>query len=145
MSRSFRRIIRMSTCASRSGRSARRYGSSRCRLSGEPGVRALPPRPSTRSSCSTEIVISPLAKGNAYASSVVTNHSSDIKTMEELLGLPTINNPIATNAVFATGGFATVPGSNDLSDLFVANAVPEPASLSLVGVCALATLRRRKH
>jgi hypothetical protein len=34
-----------------------------------------------------EIIISPLAKGNAYASSVVMSHSSDVKTMEEIYGL----------------------------------------------------------
>ncbi|HEX3358931.1 MAG TPA: alkaline phosphatase family protein [Tepidisphaeraceae bacterium] len=94
---------------------------------------------------STEIVISPLAKGNAYASSVVTNHSSDIKTMEQLFGLPQIDNAIPTSEVFATGGFATVQGSNDLSDLFVANAVPEPGSLALLGFSAIGLIRRGRR
>jgi hypothetical protein len=34
-------------------------------------------------------VISPLAKGNAYSSSVVMSHSSDLKTMEEIPCCPT--------------------------------------------------------
>lgn len=96
-----------------------------------------------------EIVISPLAKGNGYASSVVTSHSSDIKTMEELLGLGTLNNAIPTGDTAATGGYNTVAGANDLSDLFVSGAiVPVPeipaggvvAGLSLVGLLGL---RRR--
>lgn len=41
-----------------------------------------------------EFVISPLANGNGYASSVVFSHSSDLKTMEEIFGLPNVNNPI---------------------------------------------------
>jgi hypothetical protein len=41
-----------------------------------------------------EIIISPLAKGNAYASNGELNHSSDLKTWEELFGLPFVNNPI---------------------------------------------------
>ena len=98
---------------------------------------------------SLEIVISPLAKGNAFASSVVTNHSSDVRTMEEIFGLPLINNPIPTSEVFATGGFATVQGSNDLSDLFKAGtipaAVPEPASIGVVALAATALIARRRR
>jgi hypothetical protein len=57
-----------------------------------------------------EILISPLAKGNAYASSVPMTHSSDLKTMDEIFGLAFQTNglPIASPAV------------NDLSDLFQA-------------------------
>jgi len=51
-----------------------------------------------------EIVISPMAKGNAYASSVVMSHSSDLKTMDEIFGLAFQNNTTAT--------------ANDLSDMF---------------------------
>jgi len=58
-----------------------------------------------------EIVISPLAKGNAYDSTLTYTHSSDLKTMEELFG------------VYAPGGGflgdANTPGTNDLSDLFL--------------------------
>jgi hypothetical protein len=57
-----------------------------------------------------EIVISPLAKGNAFNSTLTYTHSSDLKSMEELFG------------VFAPGGGflgdANTPGTNDLSDFF---------------------------
>jgi hypothetical protein len=88
-----------------------------------------------------EIVISPLAKGNAYASPLSYTHSSDLKTLEELFG------------VYGPGGAflgdANTPGTNDLSDLFVTGAiVPEPTSLSLFGLGAAALVgwrwRRRK-
>ena len=63
----------------------------------------------------TEIVISPLSKGNAYNSTLNYTHSSDLKTWQELFG------------VYAPGGSflgdANTPGTNDLSDLFVANAL----------------------
>ena len=73
-----------------------------------------------------EIVISPLAKGNAYASSVLMSHSSDIKTMEEIFGLSFINNPIPTAETSETGPtYNNVATVNDLSDLFVHNVVPQ--------------------
>ena len=84
-----------------------------------------------------EIIISPLAKGNAYASSVALSHSSDLKTMEELFGLTFLNNSIPSGETAATGGYNTVAAVNDLRDLFVAGAIPEPSLLSLAG-CGLA-------
>ena len=72
----------------------------------------------------TEIVISPLAKGNAYASSVVMSHSSDVKTMEEIFGLPNVNNPIPANETNNFGGYNNVATANDLSDLFVDGTIP---------------------
>jgi hypothetical protein len=51
-----------------------------------------------------EIIISPMARGNAYASSVVMSHSSDLKTMDEIFGLAFQN--------------AAVAAANDLSDMF---------------------------
>lgn len=73
-----------------------------------------------------EIVISPLAKGNAYASTVPMNHSSDLKTMEEIFRLPALHNPIPKNEVSITGkGYSTVESVNDLSDLFVPGAIPQ--------------------
>lgn len=79
-----------------------------------------------------EIIISPLAKGNAYASTVPLNHSSDIKTLEEIFHLPVLNNPIPTNEVDVTGtGYNSVALVNDLSDLFLPEAVPAPASFTI--------------
>jgi hypothetical protein len=72
-----------------------------------------------------EIVISPLAKGNAYASPVVVNHSSDIKTMEEIFHLPFVNNPIPASETEVSGaGYNNVATVNDLSDLFLPGVIP---------------------
>ncbi len=74
-----------------------------------------------------EIVISPLARGNAYASSVPLNHSSDLKTWEELFRLSDVNNLIPTNETAVTGsGYNNVATATDLSDLFVPGAVRAP-------------------
>ena len=107
-----------------------------------------------------EIVLSPLAKGNGYASSVALNHSSDIRTLQEIFGLSTgvnggfLNNTIPANEtnVNGAGNYNTVNGSNDLSDLFqsgvipAASSVPEPCSMAAAGmaVAGIALLRRRK-
>ena len=80
-----------------------------------------------------EFVISPLAKGNAYASSTVLSHSSDLKTLEELFGLPLVNNPIPAAETNNFGGFNNVAIANDLSDLFVPGAIPAPASTTVAG------------
>jgi hypothetical protein len=72
-----------------------------------------------------EIIISPLSKGNAYASSVEMNHSSDLKTWEELFGLPFVKNPIPVSETNVSGmGYNNVATVNDLSDLLVASAIP---------------------
>jgi hypothetical protein len=63
-----------------------------------------------------EIVISPLAKGNAYDSTAVYTHSSDLKTWQEVFDVSAPG-----------GGFlgdANTPGTNDLSDMFA----PSPVS-----------------
>ena len=68
-----------------------------------------------------EIVISPLAKGNAYNSTLAYTHSSDLKSMQELFGVSAPG-----------GGFlgdANTPGTNDLSDMFVPG-VFTPSSIS---------------
>ena len=69
------------------------------------------------------IVISPLAKGNAYASSIPLSHSSDIKSWEEVFQLPELNNPIPLTETNNFGGFNTVGSANDISDLFVPGAL----------------------
>jgi hypothetical protein len=72
-----------------------------------------------------EIVISPLAKGNAFASNVELNHSSDVKTWEELFALPFLHNPIPASETNVSGvGFNNVATVNDLRSLFVAGAIP---------------------
>ena len=68
-----------------------------------------------------EIVISPLAKGNAYNSTLTYTHSSDLKSLEELFG------------VYAPGGGflgdANTPGTNDLSDLFKSSSALNTSTL----------------
>jgi hypothetical protein len=78
-----------------------------------------------------EIVISPLAKGNAYASTVPMNHSSDLKTMEEIFHLPAVNNPIPAVETNSDGGYNNVATVNDLSDLFLSGAIPGSPRLSV--------------
>lgn len=76
-----------------------------------------------------EIVISPLAKGNAYASQVPMTHSSDLRTMQEIFGLPTLDNPIpADEPAIGQDGYSTVGSASDLSDLFVDGAIGQPAA-----------------
>jgi phosphatidylinositol-3-phosphatase len=77
-----------------------------------------------------EAVISPLAKGNGYSSSVVMSHSSDIKTIEEIFELPNVNNPIPAGETNNFGGHNYVATANDLSDLFVPGTIPA-ANLSV--------------
>ncbi len=88
------------------------------------------------------ILISPLAKGNAYSSSVEMNHSSLIKTMEEILGLAFLTNAIPAGETRAAGsGYNTVASVNDMSDLFkpVAKlALQHPAGTTLTNGSAIA-------
>jgi hypothetical protein len=74
-----------------------------------------------------EIVISPLAKGNAFASTVPMNHSSDLKTMEEIFHLAPVNNPIPVTESNLDGGYNNVATVNDLSDLFTPGVIPAPS------------------
>ena len=90
-----------------------------------------------------EIVISPLAKGNAYTNSVSYNHSSDVLSLQEIFHVGTgVGNDLL-------GGAA---GATDLRDLYKAGAipagVPEPASwaLMIIGAGLVGgSLRRRKQ
>ncbi|MGN6368619.1 MAG: PEP-CTERM sorting domain-containing protein [Phycisphaerae bacterium] len=97
-----------------------------------------------------EIVISPLAKGNGYSSTVEMNHSSDIKTMEEIFGLGGyLNNALPPTEPYGGTTSAAVPLANDLSDFFVAGAipttVPEPASIGVLFMGAAALVARRRR
>jgi len=62
-----------------------------------------------------EIVISPLAKGNAYNSTLDYTHSSDLKSLQELFGVSAPEGRLL--------GDANTPGINDLCDLFVPGAL----------------------
>lgn len=77
-----------------------------------------------------EIIISPLAKGNAYASTLEYSHSSDLKTMEEIFGLGTVSNAIPASETNVKGvGYNFVSSVNDLSDMFAGGAIGTPAIL----------------
>lgn len=71
------------------------------------------------------VVISPLAKGNAYASDVVYSHSSTLKTMDEIFGLAFQTNPIPTAGLNAFGtGYNVVAVATDLIDMFQTSKAP---------------------
>jgi len=98
----------------------------------------------------TEIVVSPYAKGNAYASTLNYTHSSDLATMQELFGVvgntptgylndaanysnPTSGTPVNYDGTHGFAGQTGVgqpfPGfgtgtAQDLSDLFTASTIP---------------------
>ncbi|MBE7157493.1 MAG: phosphoesterase [Rhodospirillales bacterium] len=81
-----------------------------------------------------EIVISPLAKGNAYNSTVNLTHSSDVATMQQIFQVTAntatgyLNDAAnSSNSAGALAGSATGFGTGvaqDMSDLFVAGAIP---------------------
>ena len=73
---------------------------------------------STAGITSTEIIISPLAKGNAYTNDVLYKHSNDLATVEAIFGL----SPL--------GGSA---GAYTMSDLYQAGAIPIPSPRPALG------------
>lgn len=88
----------------------------------------------------TEIVISPLAKGDAYTNTIAYDHSSDLRSMQEIFGVS------PAQGVAFLGGAAS---ATDLSDLFkpgAFGAVPEPDTwaLMIVGVGGIGALSRRR-
>ena len=90
---------------------------------------------STSGFTSTEIVISPLAKGNAYTNHILYTHSNDLATLQDIFHVEGT----------ALGGAA---GAYNMSDLYKAGAVPEPASwaMMLIGLGALGgALRTRRR
>jgi hypothetical protein len=91
-----------------------------------------------------EIVISKLAVGGAFNSTLHYDHSSDLKSLQELFGVS------APGGGFL--GHANDPGVNDLSAMFKLGALqptPEPSSIVLLGLgglgCVVGAMRRRRR
>ena len=88
-----------------------------------------------------EIVISPLAKGNAYDSTLQYSHSSDLRTLQEIFGVagPT-----------ATGYLGDAANATDLSDLYkqgtIPSGIPETSTwaMMLAGFAGIAGLAFRR-
>jgi hypothetical protein len=60
-----------------------------------------------------EIVISPLAKGNAYTNSIAYSHSSDLRTLQEIFGVAS-----------REGYLGDAANATSLTDLFKPGAIP---------------------
>ena len=96
---------------------------------------------STAGFTSTEIVISPLAKGNAYTNDILYTHASDLVTLQNIF------------RVEADGPYlGGAGGANSLADLFkpgaIPGAVPEPSTwamllLGFAGLAGAAAHRRK--
>jgi phosphatidylinositol-3-phosphatase len=91
----------------------------------------------------TEIVISPLAKGNAYTNDVLYTHASDLVTLQNIFG-------VAGGG--ADGYLGGSGGANSLADLFkpgvIPSAIPEPSTwvmmgLGFAGLAGAAAYRRK--
>jgi phosphatidylinositol-3-phosphatase len=80
-----------------------------------------------------EILISPLARGNAYNSTLNYTHSSDVATMQEIFGLPanTVSGWL-NDATNLSNANTTLPSGQvrDLSDLFKPGVIPSLVSPS---------------
>ena len=90
----------------------------------------------------TEIIISPLAKGNAYTNDILYTHSSDLVTLQKIFGV----------AGGGAGGYLGASGdATSLSDLFKPGAIPGlfPSrrlgddGLGFVGLAGAAAYRRK--
>jgi hypothetical protein len=78
-----------------------------------------------------EVIISPLAKGNAYASSLEYSHSSDLRTMLEIFNAHTFSNSIPASETRAAGtGYNNISTVNDFSDLFASYTAPTSFTLT---------------
>jgi phosphatidylinositol-3-phosphatase len=76
----------------------------------------------------TEIVISPLAKGNAFTNNILYTHASDLVTLQNIFGV----------AGGGAGGYlGGAGGANSLADLFkpgvIPSAIPEPSTWVMMG------------
>jgi phosphatidylinositol-3-phosphatase len=86
---------------------------------------------STAGFTSTEIVISPLAKGNAYTNDIYYTHASDLRTWQNVFG------------VVGAGYLGGAADATDLSDLFkpglIPSAIPETSTwaMMLIGFTGL--------
>jgi len=85
---------------------------------------------STAGITSMEIVISPLAKGNAYTNDVLYTHSSDLVTLQDIFK---VAGPGGTDGYLGASG-----GANSLADLFkpgvIPSAIPEPSTWVMMGL-----------
>jgi hypothetical protein len=77
----------------------------------------------------TEIVISPLAEGNAYTNNILYTHNSDLVTLQNIFGV----------AGGGAGGYLGASGgANSLADLFkpgvIPSAIPEPSTWVMMGL-----------
>jgi phosphatidylinositol-3-phosphatase len=93
----------------------------------------------------TEIIISPLAKGNAYTNDVLYTHASDLVTLQNIFK---VAGPGGTDGYLGNAG-----GANSLADLFkpgaIPGAIPEPSTwvmmgLGFAGLAGAAAYRRKQ-
>jgi hypothetical protein len=84
---------------------------------------------------SMEIVISPLAKGNAYTNTIQYTHSNDLRTVQDILGVS--STPLGAAA-----------SAYSMADLYQPGVVPEPAAWAMMltgfGLVGAAMRRRGK-
>ena len=93
----------------------------------------------------TEIVISKLAKGNAYTNDILYTHASDLVTLQNIFG---VAGPGGADGYLGGAG-----GANSLADLFqpgvIPGAIPEPSTwvmmgLGFAGLAGAAAYRRKQ-